>query len=1007
MKRLHYWQSLSVLALITGLFLGTEPALGEEQKPSIYLYQGWSAEQRQWFYFTTQGSQLVPYRWFLALETVEGEPFRSDAHMEQLRFIPQVKSDRNPDGLPIGFVLDDNPVNVFDIKRAFLGENFRVQDYPRTNAWLGLTCAACHTAHIETPEAVLTIDGGPAMADVETFLNSLVKALEATHKDREKLNRFARRVLAAEYNDVEEAALQRRVEAYTAALAKMVERNASPVRYGFARLDAFGAILNEICATALEIPENRQPADAPASYPFLWDTPQLDWVQWNGSANNPLARNVGEVLGVFAHFSLTAADDADRFQSTVNIRNLFELEQQVDKLSAPIWAEGHLGRIDWKRVERGESLFRENCAKCHGIRDADGKFPLTPPNATGHRFIKTTMVPLAEIGTDNRLALNFLRYTAKSGTLDRFLEPSLRGQPEVPRLVLLRTAVQKIIERKLSEMRPPLDRQQLGALTGFHDNTPPTEKHLRAYKARPLEGVWATAPFLHNGSVPSLYQLLLPAESRIKSFWVGSRKFNPREVGFATEKFDGGFEFRTADDERRPIPGNSNAGHTGPWYTQTKGKGGAFRDFSEEERWDLVEYMKAAGSRPGPAADEGAAHPLEQVPPQEAEQIRELTHLTLKLLKQRYSGALPVLRGVHPKDHGCVQAVFEVNADLPEELRVGVFSKPGRKYEAWIRFSNAAAIIGPDLTPNLPATQRNGSRGMAIKLLGVEGLPIIDGEGATTQDFLMVNLPVFPFADVADYLEFNRALFEHKDNGPQAFAAFAEKVQPARARRAAEINGQIRATSMANPLESRYFSAAPFLFGSDRVMKYGVRPCDDTQSPMPERPSDNYLREALIARLRTKPASFDFLVQVKAADSQGLAIEDATVEWKEDVTAFQKVARITIPVQEFDSPGRRAVCEGLFFTPWHAIEAHRPLGGINRLRKEVYLESSRHRHHPKEPAGFGIWKPKDVEPAESNGVVAPSPSWDQGLVVGSGPYYWCPRRSPSIFTHQRWRRRCR
>lgn len=917
----------------------------EDVAAKPYLDQGWTGEDRQRFYYTTQGSQLIPYDWFLALETANEELFRSDAHMERLRFIPQPKGDRNPHCLPIGFVLDDNPENVFDIKRAFLGENYASQDYPRTNAWLGLTCAACHTARIETPKGSITIDGGPAMADVETFLESLTRSLESTHKDPARMHRFAKRVLGDNHNEVEEAALTKRVVAYTAALAKMVERNASPVRYGYARLDAFGAILNEICATALEIPDNRQPSDAPASYPFLWDTPQLDWVQWNGSANNPLARNVGEALGVFAHFTLTAESDAERFQSTVNVRNLFELEQQVDKLRAPAWPEDHLGPIDREKAARGARLFAQNCAKCHGIRGADGKFPLTEPNATGHRFIKTTMVPLAEIGTDDRLALNFLRHMAKPDPLDRFLPPALQGQPAVPRLILLRTAAKKIIERKLGELRPPLDRRQLGELTGFRDETPPSEKHLRGYKARPLEGVWATAPFLHNGSVPNLYQLLLPADNRTGKFYVGSLKFDSKHVGFATEKFDGGFEFRTHDESGQPIPGNSNAGHSGPWYTQMKGSDGQFRDFTDDERWDLVEYLKTGGGA------QGVTQSLESIPPGEAQQIAELTELTLKLLKQRYGGNLNVLRAVHPKDHGCVKAVFEVSPDLPAELRVGVFSRPGRKYDAWIRFSNAAAIVGPDLTPGLPASARNGSRGMAIKLMGVEGRPIIDGEGPTTQDFLMVNLPVFPFANVSDYLELNRALFEHKDDVVKAFGAFAAKVPPERAMRAGQINTQIRAISLASPLESRYFSAAPFLFGKDRVMKFGVRPSQAARSAMPENPGPNYLREAAIKHLRHKPAYFEFLVQVRPATAAGLAIEDVTVEWKEEEVPFQRVACITIPAQEFDSPASRAVCENLFFTPWHSIEEHRPLGGINRLRKAVYLESSRHRHHPKEPAG--------------------------------------------------------
>ena len=114
--------------------------------------------------------------------------------------------------------------------------------------------------------------------------------------------------------------------------------------------------------------------------------------------------------------------------------------------------------------------------------------------------------------------------------------------------------------------------------------------------------------------------------------------FDAKHVGFATDSLAGGFEFRTHDDAGQPIPGNSNAGHSGPWYTQLKDASGQFRDFSDAERWDLIEYLKTGGgTAPGAVA-------IETIPPGEPEQIAELTELTLKLLKQRYGGDLPVLR---------------------------------------------------------------------------------------------------------------------------------------------------------------------------------------------------------------------------------------------------------------------------------------------------------------------------------------------------------------------------
>ena len=157
--------------------------------------------------------------------------------------------------------------------------------------------------------------------------------------------------------------------------------------------------------------------------------------------------------------------------------------------------------------------------------------------------------------------------------------------------------------------------------------------------------------------------------------------------------------------------------------------------------------------------------PFEKIPAEEATQIDNITRLTIEQLKSRYSGDKPVLRGVHPKDHGCVKATFEVLDTIPEALRIGVFSKPGRKYPAWIRFSNAAVLVSPDSPMG-----KHGSRGMAIKLMGVNGTPLLDDDGPVTQDFLMVNHPVFAFANVEDYEAISQILLKDKDNPARFFA---------------------------------------------------------------------------------------------------------------------------------------------------------------------------------------------------------------------------------------------
>ncbi len=141
---------------------------------AAYLDQGWTADQRLAFYTTSQGSQLVPYRWFLALEQpASQDKLRSDAKIERLRYLAQAASEANPDGLPVGFVKD------------------------KETDWLGFTCAACHSAQVNYQGAAIRIDGGPSFGDVAGLLTSLTDALRQTLQDPPKFERFAAEVLGS------------------------------------------------------------------------------------------------------------------------------------------------------------------------------------------------------------------------------------------------------------------------------------------------------------------------------------------------------------------------------------------------------------------------------------------------------------------------------------------------------------------------------------------------------------------------------------------------------------------------------------------------------------------------------------------------------------------------------------------------------------------------------------------------------------------------------------------
>jgi hypothetical protein len=214
---------------------------------------------------------------------------------------------------------------------------------------------------------------------------------------------------------------------------------------------------------------------------------------------------------------------------------------------------------------------------------------MTEPNKFGKQFVRTVMVPVRVIGTDPMMVKNFGRM-ADPGVLRPLLPQELRDAPKVPAPLLLGIADRAVIQRGLAGLQPPVTQEELLAMTGYRDPAarPPNPA---AYKARPLDGVWATAPFLHAGSVPNLYQLLLPAKDRIKTFHVGSREFDPVNVGFSTQPSPGSFEFRTEGPDGTPIPGNFNAGHEGVSYTQIR-EGDTTRDFTDAERWALIEYIK-------------------------------------------------------------------------------------------------------------------------------------------------------------------------------------------------------------------------------------------------------------------------------------------------------------------------------------------------------------------------------------------------------------------------------
>jgi hypothetical protein len=279
-----------------------------------------------------------------------------------------------------------------------------------------------------------------------------------------------------------------------------------------------------------------------------------------------------------------------------------------------------------------------------------------------------------------------------------------------------------------------------------------------------------------------------------------------------------------------------------------------------------------------------------------------------------------MLRDAHPKQHGCVRAEFTIEPDLPPELAVGLFRKPNT-FSAWIRFSNSAPRIRPDDMIDI--------RGMAIQLTDVEG------NESQTQDFLLLSSPIFLTRDVKQFDGFVKAA-----NGG-LLPALLYFLTPLPSRIALIFRIWKTAKSCDSLLSTRFWSTTPYAFG-DRAMKYSVTPRTPEPTTTGDSEDPNFLRSRLAADLVSGEAMFDFSVQFQT-DPQSMPIEDPTVEWDESDSAFRKVATLRIPAQNFDTTERDEFGDNLTFNPWHCLPEHRPLGGINRGRKEIYPALARFR----------------------------------------------------------------
>ncbi|MGV1751488.1 di-heme-cytochrome C peroxidase [Agrobacterium sp. CG674] len=563
----------------------------------VYTDQGnnWNANTRNLYYTQDQGSRFIALSWLRALKHPDGTSFLADG-LSRYGYLPM---DGPSMGLPVGF-----PVTGDDAQQM-----------------VGMTCSACHTREIAVSGTRYRIDGGPALVDFHGLLVDVNNATQAVVNDKTAYEAFAKEVLGTEYQDANSRAwLETEFRLWTQRFNAIVANGVPHESWGVGRLDAVGMIFNRLTGLDIGPPPsnllvaNIKPADAPVRYPFLWNASIQDYTQWPGFAANGsdllgLARNVGEVYGVFGEFapkkekwSLLGYDYLSG--NSTNFNGLSTLEGLIQKMGPPKYPFP----VDQTLAAKGAAIFNSSgnngCADCHGIKPGKPRL-----------FNQTWATPILDVGTDSR-EYNIMNWTAATGVMEGARIPFLNdklGKIE-PSIDILTVAVSGSIlqhygsmlldsrkngasllasapsataknssipelqlPERVQELKEAFPRSRGEGRTVMKKTAPDGSTNFK-YESRVLQGIWATAPYLHNGSVPTLADLLKPAAERPAQFNVG-RDYDIEKVGLASAQSGLTSTTVTTGCENRNS-GNSRCGHE---FGTT---------LPDAEKHALLEYLK-------------------------------------------------------------------------------------------------------------------------------------------------------------------------------------------------------------------------------------------------------------------------------------------------------------------------------------------------------------------------------------------------------------------------------
>jgi hypothetical protein len=569
-------------------------------KKTVWLDQGIPKEKLSWFYHADQGTRTFgfPYEWFMALEqptipwllVTEVGLFSETAYLDRYGFIADTIIPGKK-ALPIGFAQGGPMLDP-------TGAPWRNPRNKHEMTGVGLTCAGCHTGSFTYKDTAVVIDGGPALTDLFKMKQGMGVALVLTRYLPGRFSRFAERILGPDSSVDDRETLKNQLDQVIAQykqVKNLEERVASQsILEGYGRLDALNRIGNQVFSIDLKKPENYAGSSAPVHFPRIWNTPWFDWVQYNGSIMQPMVRNAGESLGVSAELNLIDPSKG-LYKSSVDVKSLFEMEQMIKGdtqptakdgfpgLRSPKWPNDILPPIDQKLADKGAELYKTHCQECHrppvssaAFWDFNNKDWWTK-NEAGESILKVENVPISHIGTDPAQAADMISRTVAL--------PTNLGIDKSGFADALGAVVVKTVNYVFDQQKPPVPPEERKRIDGYMPNELRGEL---AYKVRPLNGIWATPPYLHNASVPTIEDLLGDPEKRPAKFYLGSREYDPVKLGYKTDPITNGFEFDTS------IRGNSNRGHEfrKDFSKEKEIKGVIGPALSADDRKALIEYLK-------------------------------------------------------------------------------------------------------------------------------------------------------------------------------------------------------------------------------------------------------------------------------------------------------------------------------------------------------------------------------------------------------------------------------